>query len=84
MPDKYGCWSKNPCITSNNGTTNWSIFKNFPNDVKVWYYVVVDVGQKELFFFLRAIPPLKMMFDNHPKFFNTFAKSVSISFLENF
>ena len=37
---------KNPFVPSNNGTPNWRGFlRIFPNNVKVWYHVVVNVGQ---------------------------------------
>ena len=73
MPDEYGCWSKNPFVSSNNGTSDWRIFKKFPNNVNVWYYVVADVGQEKLFLFLRTITQIEVVFNNHPKFFNTFS-----------
>ena len=84
MPDEYRCWSKNPFVSSNNGTSNWWIFENFPNDVKMWNDIIVDVGQQKFLFFLRAISQIEMVFDNHLKFRNASDKKVSISVFESF
>ena len=43
MSDEYRSWSKNLFVTSNNRTPHWRIFKNFPNNVKVWYCIVGNV-----------------------------------------
>ena len=40
MSDEYRSWSKNLFVTSNNRTPHWRIFKNFPNNVKVWYNIL--------------------------------------------
>ena len=40
MSDEYRSWSKNPFVSSNNRTPHWRIFKNFPNNVKVWYNIL--------------------------------------------
>ena len=74
MSDEYRSWSKNPFISSENGTPDWRIFLNFPNDVKVWNYVVVNIGQKKFFFFLRTASKAEMEFDNPAKSHNAFLK----------
>ena len=72
MPDKYRCWSKNPFVSSNNGTSNWWIFENFPNDVKMWNDIIVDVGQQKFLLFLRTVSQIEMVFNHTPQIVDTF------------
>ena len=84
MPYKYRCWSKNPFVARNNGTPYWRIFENFPDDVKVWYNIVVDVGHKKFFFFLRTVSQIEVIFNRFQSASILLSKNVPISSLANF
>ena len=84
MPDKYKRWSKNQFISSHNGTPDWRIFSNFSNDVKVWNYVVVNIGQQKIFFFLGTTSQVEMGFDNPSKSRNAFKQKSFYIFLGKF
>ena len=60
MTNKYRSWCQNPIVTSTDRSSNYGIFKNFPNDVKVWHDVVVDVRQQKFFFFLQTVSQIEM------------------------
>ena len=65
------------------GRPTGGFLRIFPKNVEVWYYVVVNVGQKKLFFFLRTIAQVEVEFNNRSKFRNYFSTKSSHTNLEN-